>query len=224
MGTRKQRESPPEDKLTARQRQALERRAHILEVASRLFAVHGFAGTSTRQIAQEAGIAEGLIFHYFPDKAVLFSASLEHADTLPRQVAELLTGAEGRPTEEVLREIGTRWVGIALREGAMLAMLLGESRRHPEAAAALQEVSGRSLKRLAQYLSARVAAGELRADLPVETAATSFIAPLVVFLLMNPGLSEARWKELAAPYVEELLSVWLRGARAPAAGAPGRKA
>jgi AcrR family transcriptional regulator len=75
MGTRKQGEPPPKDKLTARQRQALERRAHILEVASRLFVAQGFAGTSTRQIAQEAGIAEGLIFHYFPDKAVLFAAS-----------------------------------------------------------------------------------------------------------------------------------------------------
>lgn len=142
------------------------------------------------------------------------STALEHADTFPRQVAELLNNADHCPTEGILRELGNRWVKNALQEGAMLASLLGESRRNPDAATAMQEVSERSVQRLAQYLSARIAAGELRADLPVKTAATSFIAALMVFLLMHQGLSKTRWKKEATNYVEELLSVWMHGARA----------
>jgi len=203
-----------EGNLTTRQRQALERKAHILEVAARLFSMHGVAGISTRQIALEAGVAEGLIFHYFADKSALFSAALEHTDTFPRHVARLLEGAEQRPAHEVLRELGHRWVKNAFREGAMLGMLLGEAQRHPEAAEVVKEVSGRSIERLAAYLTARIQAGELRADLPISTAATSFIAGLMVFLLMNQGLSEKAWKKLATVYVDELLSLWLQGARA----------
>src|SRR5262245_3168783 len=66
-----------EETPTLRQQQAAARRAQIVETALRLFARQGFDGTSTRQIAQEAGIAEGLIFHYFPTKAQLLTAVLE---------------------------------------------------------------------------------------------------------------------------------------------------
>src|SRR5215212_2570928 len=62
---------------TARQLQAAARREQILETALGLFAERGFDGTSTRQIATEAGIAEGLIFHYFPTKASLLTAILQ---------------------------------------------------------------------------------------------------------------------------------------------------
>ena len=62
---------------TARQLQAEARREQILETALKLFAAQGFDGTSTRQIAKEAGIAEGLIFHYFPTKGSLLTAILQ---------------------------------------------------------------------------------------------------------------------------------------------------
>ena len=47
-----------------------------LKTALGLFAAQGFDATSTK-IAREVGIAEGLIFHYFPTKASLLSAILE---------------------------------------------------------------------------------------------------------------------------------------------------
>ena len=59
-----------------RQHQAQARREQILEAAVRLFAQYGYDGTSTRQIAQEVHITEGLIFHYFPTKADLLAAVL----------------------------------------------------------------------------------------------------------------------------------------------------
>ena len=60
-----------------RRQKALARREQIVEAAVRLFAQHGFDGTSTRQIAQEVNITEGLIFHYFPTKADLLASVLE---------------------------------------------------------------------------------------------------------------------------------------------------
>ena len=79
MGDADPRLDPPPTgrRLTSRQRQAAARREQILKTALGLFAAQGFNATSTRQIAKEAGIAEGLIFHYFPTKASLLTAILE---------------------------------------------------------------------------------------------------------------------------------------------------
>ena len=54
------------------------RRQHILEVAIELFSRQGFHRTSTRQIAQQAGIAEGTIFNYFSTKKDLLVARMSH--------------------------------------------------------------------------------------------------------------------------------------------------
>jgi AcrR family transcriptional regulator len=59
----------PIPRLTAEQR-----RAAIIAVARRLFAEHGFHGTTTRALAAAAGISEALLFKHFPDKEALFSA------------------------------------------------------------------------------------------------------------------------------------------------------
>src|SRR5262245_32332937 len=43
-------------------------RRRILDAARRLFARDGFDGSSTRDLAREAGIAAGTLFNYFPTK------------------------------------------------------------------------------------------------------------------------------------------------------------
>lgn len=50
------------------------RKEAILEAATQLFAQRGFSATPTSAIAKEAGVAEGLVFHYFQTKeGILFS-------------------------------------------------------------------------------------------------------------------------------------------------------
>ncbi len=53
------------------------RKWQILDVALRHFIQYGFHGTSTRKIAEEAGISSGLMFHYFPNKTALYEALVE---------------------------------------------------------------------------------------------------------------------------------------------------
>jgi AcrR family transcriptional regulator len=43
-------------------------RTRILQAARRLFASQGFDGTTTRDLAQAAGVAEGTLFRHFPNK------------------------------------------------------------------------------------------------------------------------------------------------------------
>jgi AcrR family transcriptional regulator len=50
-------------------------RSLILKTATRLFARQGFDRTSTATIADEAGVSQGILFHYFKTKENLFWVS-----------------------------------------------------------------------------------------------------------------------------------------------------
>lgn len=52
------------------------RRQQILDSALPLFARHGFAGTTTKRIADAAGISEALLFKHFPTKSAVYAAIL----------------------------------------------------------------------------------------------------------------------------------------------------
>jgi AcrR family transcriptional regulator len=54
--------SPPSEAQT---------RTRILQAAQRLFASQGFDGTTTRDLAQAAGVAEGTLFRHFPNKKAI---------------------------------------------------------------------------------------------------------------------------------------------------------
>lgn len=49
-----------------------QKRSAILTVASRLFAEKGYANTPTSEIAREAGVAEGTLYHHFGSKDGIF--------------------------------------------------------------------------------------------------------------------------------------------------------
>src|ERR1700756_2932370 len=51
-----------------------ERRAAIIKAVRRVFADKGFDGTTTRELAEAAGVSEALLFKHFPNKEALYSA------------------------------------------------------------------------------------------------------------------------------------------------------
>ena len=55
-----------------------ERRLQILAVAVSLFSERGFRGTTTREIAQAAGVSEAMVFRHFATKEELYAAILDH--------------------------------------------------------------------------------------------------------------------------------------------------
>jgi len=55
----------------------LSKRQNIIQAATHLFAEQGFEGTTTLQIAHEAGVTEPLIYYHFKGKDEVFSHILE---------------------------------------------------------------------------------------------------------------------------------------------------
>lgn len=64
---------------TLRRRQADQTRAAILEAATRLFTEHGWAGTSMREIAREAGVAVETVYSSIGSKVAVLVAAMESA-------------------------------------------------------------------------------------------------------------------------------------------------
>ncbi len=55
-----------------------ERREQICQRAMRLFSDKGFSGTTTREIANAAGVSEAMVFKHFANKDELYAAILDH--------------------------------------------------------------------------------------------------------------------------------------------------
>lgn len=55
-----------------------ERRLQILQVAMRLFSENGFIGTTTKKIAEAAGVSEATVFKHFANKEELYADILDH--------------------------------------------------------------------------------------------------------------------------------------------------
>ncbi|WP_280230450.1 TetR/AcrR family transcriptional regulator [Nocardia cyriacigeorgica] len=102
-----------------------ERRAQILAQAIEMFGERPYAAVSTAELAQRAGVARGLINHYFGNKRDLYLAVVRRMVTLPR-VDDMIvpTGTERERVEasvswllDTISEHGSTWVKVTSHEG-----------------------------------------------------------------------------------------------------------
>jgi AcrR family transcriptional regulator len=107
-----------------------ETRTRILESAQRLFARQGYDGTTTRALAQDAGVAEGTLFRHFDSKkAILVEVATQGwVDIL----TDLLTELSELGSYKAISQVIQRRM-LHLRENAdMLRVCFLEAQFHPE--------------------------------------------------------------------------------------------
>jgi AcrR family transcriptional regulator len=76
---------------------AVERRAAVLECACRAFAAGSYRGTTTAEIAREAGVTEPILYRHFDSKRDLYLACLEECWAQIRAAWEERIAAEPDP-------------------------------------------------------------------------------------------------------------------------------
>jgi AcrR family transcriptional regulator len=79
----------PDEQPSLRTEQVAQTRAALVTAGRRLFGANGFAATSVEDIAREARVTTGALYHHFPTKAAVFEAVFEqvHADLLAASTA-----------------------------------------------------------------------------------------------------------------------------------------
>lgn len=60
-----------------RQTRSIEKKNKIAKAGFRLFCEKGFYHTNTNEIAKEAGVSTGIVYHYFKDKKAIFLAAID---------------------------------------------------------------------------------------------------------------------------------------------------
>jgi AcrR family transcriptional regulator len=143
-----------------------ERRRQILDCARRLFSERNYDAVSTSEIAQQAGVARGLLHHYFGTKRDLY---LEVVGTLVRMPSNPVPlQAPGRGIETVISEGVTRWMTMLERNrGTWLAAIgprgLGRDLEVEAIMDAAREQAADRLIEALQTYEAASAPSELRA-------------------------------------------------------------
>lgn len=83
----------------------LSARSELLLAAAELFTTKGYAATTTRAVAERAGMRQATMYHYFGGKEDLLAELLESTVTPSLAVARSLLADDTRPAEERLWEL-----------------------------------------------------------------------------------------------------------------------
>jgi len=103
---------------TGTRRSAEERRREITEIAIEHFALHGYNGTSTDQVAREAGISQPYLFRLFRTKRELFLAC--HEVMHGRITESFAEAARDLPPEERMAAMGKAYMGLLADRTSLL--------------------------------------------------------------------------------------------------------
>lgn len=105
-------------------------RSRILISAQRLFARKGFEKTTTRQLAQEAGVAEGTLFRYFENKkAILVEVATQGWIEL---LTDLLTELSEMGSYRAVAQVMRRRMANLHQNADMMRVCFMEAQFHPE--------------------------------------------------------------------------------------------
>ena len=187
-----------------REAKAAIRREQVLSAALALFCEHGYAATSTRRIAEAAGITEGLVFHYFASKEALLMELASRQNTFAGRVLTQLQRAAGRTAREVFRDIAAGLTAVSPEEAAFIGFMLAEAQVNPTLRAPLVAATAVLLGGFVETLSARVTAGELRAEASLYAAVHGFFGGFLFFFTQHRHLSGPAWRREA----EDFAAAW----------------
>jgi AcrR family transcriptional regulator len=153
---------------TRRRLSADERRAVIIDAASRTFAERGYLGASMERIAAAAGVSAPLIYEHFASKKELY---VELLDLNGRALVAATTREKGFDSvEDLLRANILAFFEFVRDHRSAWRMLFLDLAPDPEIAAAQRGLQAAATKRLAQVIVARVRGLRISAKVPRERA------------------------------------------------------
>jgi AcrR family transcriptional regulator len=191
------------------------RRAQMLEAAAELIAERGLARTRIADVAGRVGASPALVVYYFRTKEALLIAALRESESgfyaaaegLLRSQASLWerieTLVELTFTEESQGEVQGQW--------GLWFDLWNEAFRHPEVAADRRQLDDQWRTLIARIVRAGIEAGEVGADLDVDTFVVTWAALLdglsVQVALKDPTVTEARAAAIALGFARRELGL-----------------
>jgi AcrR family transcriptional regulator len=204
---------------------AADRREQILEVAAGLFAQQGFQGTTTKQIAERAGVTEALIFRHFPTKDELYWAVIQSkikGASSPRERLAAKLQASG-PDADVLSGVAADILERRAKDQTLSRLLLYSAlENHRLSHRFFRTYAASHYELLADFIRRRIAEGGFRPVDPV-LAARGFLGMVIYHSWAQELFGGKRYQKFSVQQVSEtLVEIWLRGMQQPGRSERGR--
>ena len=146
-----------------------EKRRRILRAAITVFARKGYHASKVSDVATEAGVAYGLVYHYFGSKEQLLDTIFRRTWTNMLEAVEEVERADA-PTREQIRAIAQIVLGAWQLDPDLIRVLIREVARGPQLEQEIDEI-GRAFDALERVVARGQKKGELRADVEPRLAA-----------------------------------------------------
>ena len=195
-----------------------QRKEQIIDAAIELFSETGFAGTTTRRLAEAAGISEAALYLHFETKEALYEAIIRRKAHEHEEFAERLRAAAAHGPERMFHEVATSMIEIHTRDKAFLRLLLFSGLEQHALFRMFFEAQSRECgETLHAYIEGLQKAGVLRPCDP-RLAVRAFRGMLVQHLLTQEVFRLHESGAFGADEVAEtFVGIFLRGLYEPAA-------
>ncbi len=192
---------------------AAERRTAIREAARRVFARRGYSEAATDEIAREAGVSPGLVFHYFKNKKELLVEVV--APLAVGSLSRSLSEVADEPVEDALFRFLQSHGEFMMENADLLKVVFYEAQFHEEVRElVLGRLLGPGTATLGEYFRRQMATGRLRPDLDVPVVARSFVGLLGSLIVFREVLQDPVYQERPPEAaLRELVRLFLQGVR-----------
>jgi AcrR family transcriptional regulator len=191
------------------------RKAAIVEAAIKVFSEKGFRGTTTRELAAEAGVSEPVLYQHFATKSDLYAAII---DTKSQEVQRLTAGIQAHLALGDDRAFLVHLADVILdfheHDPGYLRLLLFSGLEKHEFAARFHERQSRGfLQAVTGYIERRAQQGAFRATIDPALIAMSFIGMVAQYGLDRTIAEKNEWPPDRAAVVNGMVSIFLEGIR-----------
>jgi TetR/AcrR family fatty acid metabolism transcriptional regulator len=153
-----------------------DRRGQILAAAVKVFAKKGFHASRVGDVAEEAGVAYGLVYHYYKSKEdlleTIFRTTWTEMLARVREVEEA-----GVPASEAVRQVTALLLRTWRRDPDLVRVLVREVTRSQHVQQEVEEIS-HAMQALEDIVRRGQESGEFRTDLDPRLAAVVFYGAL----------------------------------------------
>jgi TetR/AcrR family transcriptional regulator, fatty acid metabolism regulator protein len=162
--------------MAARGARQADRRRQILHAAVKVFARSGFHTSRVGDIAEEAGVAYGLVYHYYKSKEELLETIFRDTWT---QMLERVREVEssGVPAGEQIRQVTALLLRTWRRDPDLVRVLVREVTRSPHVQREIEEIT-QAMAALEGIIRQGQESGEFRSDLDPRLGAVVFYGAL----------------------------------------------
>ena len=191
---------------TWRDEKAEERRQQLIDTALEVFARKGFDKTSVRELAAAAGVAQGLMYHYFKSKDKLLEAVVERHSFLP-QLKALLATLQNEQAAKVLKAVGRQFYELLGQKESLMNIFFHETQSHPIVPRIWRGIMNEGISLFQNYLDERVKAGELKVH---NTDVTARCLAYTIVLLRAGGVAFHQ-RTRPEPFIDQMVDNMLDG-------------